>query len=106
MSSIMLLVISTKGCHLHTWGEETITHILLAQNFTRDALPRKNLIFAQVHKIAKGLLLQYSCAALKSICVHLDPRSQLVCVLTQTLVIMTTFRIFVANLRVKLVHAP
>ena len=64
MSSIMLLVISTKGCHLHTWGEETIIGILLVQNFTRDALPRKNLIFAQIHKSAKGLLLQYSGAAL------------------------------------------
>ena len=59
----MLLVISTKGCHLHTWGEETIS-ILLVQNFTRDTLPRKNLIFAQIHKSAKGLLLQYSGAAL------------------------------------------
>ena len=38
---------------------------------------------------------------LKSIRVHLDPRSQLVCVLTQTLVIVTTVRIFVANLRVE-----
>ena len=26
VSSIMLLVISTKGCHLHSWGEETIIH--------------------------------------------------------------------------------
>ena len=60
----MLLVISTKGCHLHTWGEETTIHILLVQNFTRDTLPRKNLIFAQVHKSAKGMLLQYSGAAL------------------------------------------
>ena len=59
----MLLVISTKGCHLHTWGEETIS-ILLVQNFTRDTLPRKNLIFAQIHKSAKGLLMQYSGAAL------------------------------------------
>ena len=59
----MLLVISTKGCHLHTWGEEIIG-ILLVQNFTRDTLPRKNLIFAQIHKSAKGLLLQYSGAAL------------------------------------------
>ena len=59
----MLLVISTKGCHLHTWGEETIS-ILLVQNFTRDTLPRKNLIFAQIHKSAKGMLLQYSGAAL------------------------------------------
>ena len=59
----MLLVISTKGCHLHTWGEETIS-ILLVQNFTRDTLPRKSLIFAQIHKSAKGLLLQYSGAAL------------------------------------------
>ena len=50
----MLLVISTKGCHLHTWGEET----------TRDTLPRKNMIFAHIHKSAKGLLLQYSGAAL------------------------------------------
>ena len=57
----MLLVISTKGCHLHTWGEETIIGI---QNFTRGTLPRKNLIFAQIHKSAKGLLLQYSGAAL------------------------------------------
>ena len=56
----MLLVISTKGCHLHTWGEETIS-ILLVQNFTRDTLPRKN---AEIHKSAKGLLLQYSGAAL------------------------------------------
>ena len=59
----MLLVISTKGCHLHIWGEETIS-ILLVQNFTRDTTPRKNLIFAQIHKSAKGLLLQYSGAAL------------------------------------------
>ena len=59
----MLLVISTKGCHLHTWGEETI-HILLVQNFTRNTLPRKNQIFAQIHKSAKGMLLQYSGAAL------------------------------------------
>ena len=59
----MLLVISTKGCHLHTWGEETI-RILLVQNFTRDTLQRKNVIFAQIHKSAKGLLLQYSGAAL------------------------------------------
>ena len=57
----MLLVISTEGCHLHTWGEETIISILLVQ---RDTLPRKNLIFAQIHKSAKGLLLQYSGAAL------------------------------------------
>ena len=64
MSSIMLLVISTKGCHLHTWGEETIIGILLVQNFTRNTLPRKNLIFAQIHKSVKGMLLQYSGAAL------------------------------------------
>ena len=64
MSSILLLVISTKGCHLHTCGEETIIHILLVQNFTRDTLPRKNLIFVQIYKSAKGLLLQYSGAAL------------------------------------------
>ena len=65
MSSIMLLVISTKGCHLHTWGEETIIiGILLVQNFTRNTLPRKNLIFAQIHKSAKGMLLQFSDAAL------------------------------------------
>ena len=51
---------TTKGCHLHTWGEEKIIGILLVQNFTRDTLPRKNLIFAQMHKSAKGLLLQYS----------------------------------------------
>ena len=61
MSSIILLVISTKGCHLHTWGEETIIRILLVQNFTRDTLQRNNVIFfAQIHKSAKGLLLQYS----------------------------------------------
>ena len=41
-------------------GKETITSTLLVQNFTRDTLPRKNLIFAQIHKSAKGLLLQYS----------------------------------------------
>ena len=45
-------------------------------------------------------------AHLKSIRVHLDPESQLVCMLTQTLVILTTVRIFVANLRVELVRAP
>ena len=60
----MLLVISTRGCHFHTWGEETIVHILLVQNFTRDTLPRKNLIIAQIHKSAKGMLLQYCGAAL------------------------------------------
>ena len=60
----MLLVISTKGCYFHTWGEETIIGILLVQNFTRDTLSRKNLIFAQVRKSAKGMLLQYSGAAL------------------------------------------
>ena len=38
--------------------------ILLVQNFTRNTLPRKNLIFAQKHKSAKGMLLQYSGAAL------------------------------------------
>ena len=60
----MLLVISTKGCHLHIWGKETIIGILLVQNFTRNTLPRKNLVFAQIHKGAKGLLLHYSGAAL------------------------------------------
>ena len=60
----MLLVISTKGCHLHTWGEETIICILLVQNFTRDTFSRKNLIFAQIHKSAMGMLLQYSGATL------------------------------------------
>ena len=35
----MLLVISTKGCHLHTWGEETIIGILLVQNFTSVISP-------------------------------------------------------------------
>ena len=61
----MLLVISTKGCDLLYLGrgKETITSILLVQNFTRDTLPRKNLIFTQIHKSAKGLLLQYSGAA-------------------------------------------
>ena len=40
-------------------------HILLVQNFTRDTSPRKNLIFAQIHKsAAKGMLLQYNGAAL------------------------------------------
>ena len=60
----MSLVISAKGCHLHTWGDETIIGILLVQNFKKDTLPRKNLICAQIHKRAKGLLLQYSGAAL------------------------------------------
>ena len=63
MSSIMLLVISTKSCYHHTCGEETIIHIILVQNFTRDTLPRKNLIFAEIHKSAKSMLLQYSGAA-------------------------------------------
>ena len=35
----------------------------MVQNFTRDILPRKNIIFAQIHKSA-GMLLQYSGAAL------------------------------------------
>ena len=43
---------------------------------------------------------------LKSIRVHLNPGSQLVCVLMQTLVIVTTVRIFVANLGVESVPAP
>ena len=61
----MLLVISTKGCHLHTWEEETIIHFYYqVQNFTRDTLLRKNLIIAEIHKSAKGMLLQYSGAAL------------------------------------------
>ena len=64
MSSIMLLVISTKGCQLQSWGKETIIGILLVQNFTRNTLPRKNLIFAQIHKSVNGMLLQYSGAAL------------------------------------------
>ena len=54
----MLLVISTKDCHLHTRGEKTLIHIMLVQNFTRDTLPRKNL------RYTKGMLLQYSGAAL------------------------------------------
>ena len=58
MSSIILLAISTKGCHLHTWGEKTIIHIILVQNFTRDTLP-KNLV-----KSTKSMLLQYGGAAL------------------------------------------
>ena len=59
----MLLVISTKGCHLHTWGEETIIGTLLVQNFTRNTLSRKNQIFAQIHKSAKEMIVQYSGAA-------------------------------------------
>ena len=57
---------------------------------------------------------------LKSIRVHLDPGSKLVCVLTQTLIVVTTVRIIcrakalhkrrlatiVANLRVALLRAP
>ena len=39
-------------------------HILLVQNFTRDTLPRKNKILAQINKSAKGMLLQYNSAAL------------------------------------------
>ena len=31
---------------------------MLVQNFTRDTLP-KNLIFAQIHKSTKSMLLQY-----------------------------------------------
>ena len=48
----------------------------------------------------------YMCKGLKSIRVHLDPGSQLVCVATQKLVIVTTVHIFVANLRVESVRAP
>ena len=55
----MLLAISTKGYHLHTWGGKTIIHIILVKNFTRDTLP-KNLIFAHIHKSTKSILLQYS----------------------------------------------
>ena len=56
----MLLVISTKGCHLHTWGEETIVHS------TSSKLHKGYFakIIAQIHKSAKGMLLQYSGAAL------------------------------------------
>ena len=55
----MLLVISTKGSNLHTWERK--------QQYTtssKHTLPRKNLIIAQIHKSAKGMLLQYSGAAL------------------------------------------
>ena len=50
----MLLVISTKGCHLHTWGEETIVHS------TSSKLHKGYFakIIAQIHKSAKGMLLQ------------------------------------------------
>ena len=60
----MLLVISTKGCHLHTWGEETIVHSTSSKLHKGYILPRKNLTIAQIHKSAKGMLLQYSGAAL------------------------------------------
>ena len=59
----MLLAISTKGCHLHTWGEKTIIHIVLVQNFTRDTSP-KNVIFAHIHESTKSMLLQYRDAVL------------------------------------------
>ena len=36
----------------------------VVQNFTRHTLPRNNLIFPQIHKSGKGMLLQYSGAAL------------------------------------------
>ena len=36
----------------------------VVQNFTKDILPRKNLTIAQIHKSAKGMLQQYSGAAL------------------------------------------
>ena len=38
-------------------------HILLVQKFTRGTLPKKNLIFAEIHKSAKSMLLQYRGAA-------------------------------------------
>ena len=40
-----------------------------------------------------------------SICVHLSPGSQLVCLPTQTYVIVTTARILAVNLRVAFVRA-
>ena len=34
--SIMLLVISTKGCHLHTYLGKENNNTILVQNFTRE----------------------------------------------------------------------
>ena len=53
-----------KGLSSSYQGEKTIIHIILVQNFTRDTLPRKNLIFAEIHKSAKSMLQQHSGAAL------------------------------------------
>ena len=48
----------------------------------------------------------YQCThELKTICIHLSPGSQLVCLPTQTLVIVTAARIFAVNLRVAFVCA-
>ena len=61
--------------------------------------------FCNMHSILIGSLPHESamyCTLLKSILVHLDPGSQLVCLLMQMLVIVTTIRIFVANLRTEL----
>ena len=59
----MLLVMSTKGCHLHTWGEETIVHST-SSKLHKGYFAKENLTIAQIHKSAKGMLLQYSGAAL------------------------------------------
>ena len=59
----MLLVISTKGCHLHTLGEETIVHST-SSKLHKGYFAKENLTIAQIHKSTKGMLLQYSGAAL------------------------------------------
>ena len=71
------LLIRSRHCVLHNavsylnkglpsayLGRGNNNTFLLVQNFTRDTLPRKNLIIAQIHKSGKGMLLQYSGAAL------------------------------------------
>ena len=52
----MLLVISTKGCHLHTWGEETNTHST-SSKLHKGCFAKEE---SQIDKSAKGMLLQYS----------------------------------------------
>ena len=51
VSSIMLLVISTKGCHLHTWGEETIILYLFK---TSQGIYRRILFLLRYTKVLRA----------------------------------------------------
>ena len=59
----MLLVMSTKGCHLHTLGEETIVHST-SLKLHKGYFAKEESDYCSDTQSAKGLLLQYSGAAL------------------------------------------